>query len=115
MERQARAELHGGTIINVSSYATIDPFPTLYAYAAAKASVNLLAKSVSVQGKALGIRGFAVAPGCVDTDLLRSLVTEDQVPLSKRLMPAAVAQVIADCVQGKRDAENGQVILVPSP
>ena len=115
MERRARNEGRGGVVVNVSSYATIDPFPTLYAYAAAKASVNLLAKSVANQGRELGIRGFAVAPGCVDTELLRKIVTEEQVPLARRLRPEDVARVIVDCVEGKRDGENGSVILVPSP
>lgn len=115
LEKQARAEGKGGVIVNVSSMATIDPFDALYAYAAAKASVNLLAKSVANSGRKLGIRGFAVAPGAVETDLLRSMFPKTSLPESKTLAPAAVADVILACVLGRRDAENGATILVPSP
>jgi len=113
--RQATAEHTGAVIVNVSSFATIDPFPTLYAYAAAKASVNLLARSVANQGAPLNIRGFAVAPGAVETDLLRRIVPSTVLPTSKTLRPESVARVILQCVQGQRDGENGQVILLPSP
>ena len=50
-----------GTIVNVSSFATIDPFPGFFAYAAAKAAVNLLALSASNEGRSHGVRAFAVA------------------------------------------------------
>lgn len=104
-----------GCVVNVSSMATVDPFDTLYAYAAAKASVNLLARSVAKQGAGLGITGYAVAPGAVETDLLRSLVPADQLPPSHTLTPDAVADVIVACVLGKRLHKNGGTILVPSP
>ena len=104
-----------GCVVNVSSMATVDPFDTLYAYAAAKASVNLLARSVANQGAGLGITGYAVAPGAVETDLLRSLVTADQLPPSHTLTPDAVADVIVACVLGNRLDENGKTILLPSP
>ena len=115
MEKQARAEGRGGVIVNVSSMATVDPFDMLYAYAAAKASVNLLAKSVAKAGAKLGILGFAVAPGAVETELLRSMFPETSLPKSKTLSPGTVADVILACVRGERDAENGGTILVPSP
>lgn len=104
-----------GTVVNLSSMATVDPFPTLYAYAAAKSAVNLLAQSVAQQGKSLGIKGFAVAPGAVETPLLRKIVGKDALPTSQTLAPESVAQVVADCVLGRRDADNGHVILIPSP
>jgi NAD(P)-dependent dehydrogenase (short-subunit alcohol dehydrogenase family) len=115
LERQARAGGRGGVIVNVSSMATVDPFEMLYAYAAAKASVNLMARSVAKAGSKLGIRGFAVAPGAVETDLLRSMFPVTSLPASKALAPGAVADVILACVRGERDAENGGTILVPSP
>ena len=115
MEKQARADGKGGVIVNVSSMATVDPFDALYAYAAAKAGVNLLAKSVASFGKRLGIRGFSVAPGAVETDLLRSMFPKTSLPESKALSAGTVADVIVACVLGERDAENGSTILVPSP
>lgn len=105
----------GGVIVNVSSIATIDPFEILYAYAAAKASVNLLARSAAKEGTKCGVRAFAVAPGAVETPLLRSLVSELYLSKDKTLAPEAVARVILECIEGKRDDENGQTILLPSP
>lgn len=121
MERQSPVNdprwpgLGRAVVVNVSSYATLDPYPTLYAYAAAKASVNLLAKSVANAGKAAGIRGFAVAPGAVETDLLRSIVPATALPTAYTLSPEEVAGVIVDCVLGRRDADNGGVVWLPSP
>lgn len=105
----------GGCIVNVSSMATVDPFPGLFAYAAAKASVNLMVKSCVNEGKGKGIRAFAVAPGAVETPLLRSMFAEASLPKTRTLEPERVAEVIVQCVEGKRDKDLGGTILVPSP
>jgi NAD(P)-dependent dehydrogenase (short-subunit alcohol dehydrogenase family) len=105
----------GGCIVNVSSMATIDPFPGLYPYAAAKASVNLMARSVVNEAGKHGVRAFAVAPGAVETPLLRSLFKPDAFPVSRTLDPKVVARTIVECVQGKRDADNGKTVFLPSP
>jgi NAD(P)-dependent dehydrogenase (short-subunit alcohol dehydrogenase family) len=105
----------GGCIVNVSSMATVDPFAGLYAYAAAKASLNVMVKSCVNEGKKRGVRAFAVAPGAVETQLLRSMFPETAVPKSRALAPERVAEVIVDCIEGKREADLGGTILVPSP
>ena len=112
---KAAGEGFSPAVVNVSSMATRDPFPILYAYAAAKAGVNSLAQSVARQGAPHRIRGFAVAPGAVETPLLRSLVSEAQLPRASTLSPDEVAKVIVACIFGERDAENGTTIYVPSP
>lgn len=104
-----------GRVVNVSSIATVDPFPGFFGYAAAKAGVELMAKSIAKEGASAGIKGFAVAPGAVETGMLRSIISEKMVPTSKTLAPETVAQIVVDCVLGRRDAENGKTILVPSP
>lgn len=105
----------GGCIVNVSSMATVDPFPGLFAYAAAKASLNLMVKSCVNEGKKKGIRAFAVAPGAVETALLRSMFPEAALPKSRTLSPERVAEVIIECIEGKREKDLGGTILVPSP
>ncbi len=105
----------GGCIVNVSSMATIDPYPTLFAYAAAKASVNVMARVCALAGRPWNIRAFAVAPGAVETAMLRGVIGEQDLPTSRTLAPAHVAGVIVACAKGERDAENGQTILLPSP
>lgn len=104
-----------GCIVNISSYATVDPFPGLGVYAGAKAAVNLLAKSAHNEGHRSGIRAFAVAPGAVETAMLRSIVPVEALPASRTLSPEQVAAVVMECVLGRRDEQRGQVILVPSP
>lgn len=109
------ARRKAGRIVNVSSIATVDPFPGFFAYAAAKASVELMAKSIAKEGASVGIRGFAVAPGAVETAMLRSIIPEKSLPASKTLSPETVASVIVDCAVGRRDSDNGRTIHLPSP
>jgi NAD(P)-dependent dehydrogenase (short-subunit alcohol dehydrogenase family) len=99
-------------VVNISSLGTIDPFDVLWAYASAKASVNVLAHCVAEQGKQLGVRGFAVAPGAVETELLRAIVSADQLPPEAALSPEEVAGVVRDCVVGALDAHNGSTLFV---
>lgn len=108
--RQAR-----GCIVNVSSMATVDPFSGFFAYAAAKAGVNLMARSCAKEGAPFNIRAFAVAPGAVETGMLRSIVPEASLPRDKCLAPEDVARVIVACIKGERDGENGGTIHLPSP
>lgn len=102
-------------VVNVSSKATVDPFPGLSAYAASKAAVNLLTRACANEGAEAGIRAFAVAPGAVETEMLRSIADEEMLPRDKTLSPRQVASVIVACACGERDEENGSVIVVSSP
>ncbi len=101
-----------GVIVNVSSMATRDPFPGFLAYAASKAAVNLMARSCAGEGAAHNIRAFSVAPGAVETEMLRSMFSEAQVPSARCLTPEAVAAVVVECVLGGRDSENGETIYL---
>lgn len=105
----------GGRIVNVSSMSTVDPFPGLFAYAASKGAVEVMVKSCEVEGRARGIRAFGVAPGAVDTAMLRGIVSEEDLPASRCLRPEEVGRVIAACAAGRRDVDSGKVILLPSP
>lgn len=104
-----------GVIVNVSSMASVDPFPQFSIYAAAKAGVNMFTHCTAQEGQGLGIKAVAVAPGAVNTPMLRSLWDESKLPNNKTLAPEQVAEVIADCITGKRQFTNGQTILLPSP
>ncbi|MBL8964552.1 MAG: SDR family oxidoreductase [Phycisphaeraceae bacterium] len=104
-----------GRIVNVSSYATMDPFPGLGYYAAAKAGLNVLTRACHNEGYPAGIRSFAVAPGAVETDMLRSLFPREVLPTERTLDPGTVADVVIECVRGERDAESGGTIFLPSP
>jgi NAD(P)-dependent dehydrogenase (short-subunit alcohol dehydrogenase family) len=104
-----------GCIVNVSTMGTFDPFPGFFAYAAAKAAVNVMALSCAKEGTDHGIRAFAVAPGAVETDMLRKIVPESTLSRSQTLSPEAVAKVIVECIEGTRDSQNGGTIQVEPP
>lgn len=105
----------GGCIVNISTMGTADPFPGFFAYAAAKSAVESLTRSAVKEGASFGVRAFSVAPGAVETDMLRANFSERQIPRQRTLDPLDVAHVICDCVLGRRDGEAGSTIFVPSP
>ncbi len=115
-ERGADANVRGPCIVNVSSMASLDPFPGFFAYAAAKSALNSMIRSCHKEGHALGVRCFGVAPGAVETGMLRGLFDERAIPTAMTLRPEEVARVVGECVAGKRDAEAGTTIpVLPQP
>lgn len=111
-EHEARASARSPCIVNVSSMASLDPFPGFFAYAAAKSALNSMVRSCHKEGHPLGIRCFGVAPGAVETSMLRGLFDEKAIPLNATLRPEDVARVVGECVAGVRDAEMGTTIPV---
>ncbi len=105
-------EQNSGCVVNVSTVGTEDPFPGFFAYASAKASVNLMALSCAQEGRAHGIRAFGVAPGAVETPMLRGLFGTEQIPAEACLAPEDVASLIVSCIEGERDADNGRTIAI---
>jgi len=99
-----------GRIVNISTMGVFDPFPGLFAYAGAKASLHTFTKSCAAEGAAIGVKAFAIAPSAVETAMLRGIVTQEQLPTAETLAPSAVARVIVACAAGERDARNGEVI-----
>lgn len=65
------AESGGGVIVNMSSLAAEDPFPGFAAYGGTKAFVNLFSQALHAEGHPRNIRVYCVAPGAVETQMLR--------------------------------------------
>ena len=101
-----------GCVVNVSSLASSDPFHGFFAYAAAKAAVDSFTRSMHGEGRRHGIRAFCVNPGSIETPMLRQNFPESVVPASMTLPPEAVADVIVDCIEGRREADRGKTIVV---
>lgn len=101
-----------GVVVNVSSMASIDPFPGFAAYASAKAALNMFTTITAREGADIGLTAVAIAPGAVETPMLRSLFSTRQISPTQTLSPDAVAKIIADCATGKRDFTSGQVIQI---
>src|SRR6185503_15017071 len=89
----------GSAIVNIASIHAFQTSPMVAPYAAAKAAMLSLTRSTAIEGRALGIRANAVAPGAIDTQMLRSspnmISGEEQVPEGMLGRPEDVASVVA--------------------
>ncbi|MBK9120857.1 MAG: SDR family oxidoreductase [Phycisphaerales bacterium] len=100
----------GGVIVNVSSVASVDPFPGFAVYGATKAWVNLFSQALAAEGKPHGIRVYSVAPGAVETGLLRA--TFPDLPAEHCLRPEAVAAaIVAVCDETWLPATGNTIFL----
>ena len=108
-------EQKSGAVCNVSSMAAVDPFVGFNVYAAAKAGVNLFTRAAADEGKKFNVIAAAVAPGAIETPMLRQNFPEKAIPTANTLDPLTVAGVIRDVLTGRRAVEPGELILLPSP
>lgn len=100
----------GGVIVNVSSRASVDPFPGFAVYGACKAWVNLFTQAIADEGKPHGIRAFAVAPGGVETGMFRNLFPD--FPAENVLQPNDVADIIEAVCDPRMNYASGQTVFV---
>jgi NAD(P)-dependent dehydrogenase (short-subunit alcohol dehydrogenase family) len=99
-----------GFIVNISSMASIDPFPGFAMYAAAKAGVNLFTLVTGREGEQINVKAVALALGAVETQMLRGLFDETVVPRDAAMSPQRVAQVMVECIMGARTFKSGETI-----
>ena len=101
-----------GCVVNISSIATVDPFPGLSMYAASKSAMESLTRSIINEAGEADITSYSIAPGAVETSMLRSIISIDDLPTDKTLNPATVASVVLDCAMGRRKSDNGKTIVL---
>lgn len=82
----------GGTIVNVSSLAAVDPFPGFSLYGASKGWMETWTLALANEGAAVGIRVVGIRPGAVETDLLRGLFPD--FPPDQCVTPEQVAEAV---------------------
>ncbi|MDE2620862.1 MAG: SDR family oxidoreductase [Sphingomonadales bacterium] len=76
----------GGSIVNLSSAAALGQWEQMEAaYAASKAAVRVLSKSVGTQYAARGIRCNSLHPGPIETDMVKAVLAADPGVLERRL------------------------------
>jgi NAD(P)-dependent dehydrogenase (short-subunit alcohol dehydrogenase family) len=100
----------GGIIVNISSVASVDPFPGFAVYGACKAWVNLFTQAAASEGRSAGIRVYAVAPGAVETAMLRGEFPD--FPPEMALQPDDVAAVVETLCSDTFRHSSGQTIFV---
>lgn len=103
-----------GTICNVSSMGAFDPFTGFNIYGATKAAVNIFTKATADEGKRLNVSAYAIAPGAIETPMLRDNFSEKAIPAENTLDPSVVAGAIRDCLTGKTDMKSGETRQMPS-
>ena len=83
-------ETTGGSIVNMSSQTASYASPGYGAYAAAKAGVEALTRVAAIEGAEKNIRVNSVAPGVINTDILKTVppelleVLKSRIPLCRR-------------------------------
>jgi NAD(P)-dependent dehydrogenase (short-subunit alcohol dehydrogenase family) len=101
----------GGSIINVSSLSGVrgvEKFPGFGAYIVSKFGVIGLTEALAVEWKDFGIRVNAIAPGAVDTEMLRAAAPDLEPVLSTR----QVADTILFLASSASSGVNGSTIEI---
>ncbi len=107
-----------GSIVNISSIWGLRGAACEVAYAASKAAVIGLTRSLAMELAPSHIRVNCVAPGVIETDMVKSLGPEtlagltDQTPAGRLGRPEDVAGAVAFLVQDGADFITGQVLTV---
>jgi 3-oxoacyl-[acyl-carrier protein] reductase len=88
-----------GSIVNISSLAGQTGNPGQFNYAASKAALIAMTKSLSMEVGSRGIRVNAVAPGLIETEMLDTIPNIDdfkkRIPLGRLGKPDEVAGVVS--------------------
>ena len=106
-----------GSIVNMASLAAHGPGGWMGAdYAASKAGLVSLTRSLALEAARFGVRCNAVSPGFIETDMTVEL-SEDQrqrlrVPLGRMGTPAEVAAVVMFLLSSESSYVTGQVLHV---
>lgn len=98
----------GGTVVNISSMAGLQPWPRLSTYAATKAFVNSFSEAVHEELLGSGVTVTTVLAGFVRTDLSAGMPELRRVPSWLWITPDAVASAAV------KAARRGRPVVVPT-
>jgi len=122
LARQLLGEGRTGSIVNVASGNGLSsPVPNQCHYGASKGGLVLLTKAAAVELGPSGIRVNAIAPGPVDTPLLRPRLEADpafrqkvigRVPLGRVAQATEVADTISFLLSDRASYVNGAILSV---
>lgn len=108
-----------GSIINMSSMASINKSPAISAYASSKAAINHMTANLAFDYGPANIRVNAVGPGAVRTDALASVLTPEiekkmlsHTPLKRLGEPEDIAGAVLYFASPISSWVSGQVLFV---
>ncbi len=109
----------GGVVVNVSSIAGLVTFANGPAYAAAKAGLNQLTKSIALDYRHQNIRANAICPGVIDTPGTERVkqdeewlaYTNERILLGRWGRPEEIAHTILYLASDESSYLNGSVIV----
>ena len=96
-----------GWIVNLASIAGTEPVPILPIYAATKAAVISLTRSLNADLDSDGIRAIAICPGFVDTPM----ASFSGLPGEEMIQPEDCAEVVRMCLRLSPRARVPQVVI----
>jgi NAD(P)-dependent dehydrogenase (short-subunit alcohol dehydrogenase family) len=99
-----------GCVVSIGSRAAIDPFPGLGTYGCTKSGLEGLARAIAAEYPS--VRAYTVHPGAVETEMLRSIVSNDILPGNQVLAPDAIANAVEEFVLNQRIEPRGSAIVV---
>ena len=110
---------NGGVIVNVSSCLSNFAAPFTGSYTASKAGVEALTRVAAIEFSEFNVRVNSIAPGAVDTPMLRRIYPAEEInnminlnPLSRIASPRDIADTIVWLCSDKSRHVNGISMLV---
>ena len=107
-----------GSIVNVASLSALHGVPGQVNYAAAKAGMLAMTRTLAREVARSGVRVNAVAPGLVETDMITDLPDDVRkemirnIPMRRVVEPDEVAAAIAFLLSDDSSGITGQVLCV---
>jgi NAD(P)-dependent dehydrogenase (short-subunit alcohol dehydrogenase family) len=109
-----------GVVVNISSVHEIIAWGGHGAYAASKAGLSMMAKTLALEAAPFGIRVLSVAPGAIRTDINAAVWQDERghadlvgkIPLARMGEPTEVARMIAVLASDVGSYVTGTTIFV---
>jgi 3-oxoacyl-[acyl-carrier protein] reductase len=103
-----------GRIVNISTISAQQPLPGQAAYAASKAGIEALTRTVSIEVARRGVTVNALSPGLVATDFVPEMTDDwaQDVPVKRSAAPEEIAAIVRFLASDEASYVTGTVIPV---